>query len=36
MENGLEKLIKNINRLKDKDINEAQTKDYLIRPFLNY
>jgi hypothetical protein len=34
MENSLEKLIKKINQLKGKDINEAQTKDYLIRPFF--
>jgi hypothetical protein len=34
MENSLERIIKNINRLKNKDINEAQTKDYLIRPFF--
>ncbi|MDR1278709.1 MAG: type I restriction enzyme HsdR N-terminal domain-containing protein [Treponema sp.] len=34
MVNSLEKLIKTISKLKDKDINEAQTKDYLIRPFF--
>jgi hypothetical protein len=34
MVQSLEKLIKNINKLKNKDINEAQTKDYLIRPFF--
>jgi len=34
MANSLEKIIVSIKKLKPKNINEAQTKDWLIRPFF--
>jgi hypothetical protein len=34
MEEDIKKLIEKIGKLKGKDINEAATKDYLIRPFF--
>jgi predicted phage tail component-like protein len=34
MEETLKKLVEKATRLKNKDINEAATKDYLIRPFF--
>lgn len=36
MEEKLKKLVEKIGKLKTKDINEAATKDYLIRPFFEY
>ncbi|MFP3040690.1 hypothetical protein LQZ19_02600, partial [Treponema primitia] len=34
METNLKNLIEKVKKLKNKDINEAQTKDWLIRPFF--
>jgi hypothetical protein len=36
MDEKLKKLVEKIEKLKPKDINEAATKDYLIRPFFEY
>jgi hypothetical protein len=36
MDNQMTNLIEKVKKLRNKDINEAQTKDWLIRPFFEY